>query len=623
MRKEDIAKQYEIHKLEIDWKDDTWIAFLTSCCTVSTILSVIVFSFISFRDPVADARVDCILIWETNATNYNYTKSFFPEISHYQGTNRFYLFLKQIWQLGQETRLRCKIGWALLGFDALLGTIIFMSMLFRTRAVLENRSDVDSISGDLTKSLTELKMKHKRVRYSCTLCPLRAQGCKSVAGLDLFLDLAVLVMWAHGGHRWWFVLSLFFQILSWRFYVVAYWWWASKVSAPLSVGRGMLLWLPVIGPSVAAFTAGFGALDIDKFGFCHGASLADMMSIDEHERLEFLDDVAHRSLTAVKIVIQELTIWNLSPELSRLCEIHARRNICELPSCHETGEALCMAVFTGNLVAARAALALGASPDYASSRGAWANNRVDIVQVDGKRKGTTVQVRKRRAFFALEIAMRKKDLAMAGLLLQNGAKVPKEVLMQFRGDRVVMEFFEAMQKGTTTNQGADNVEEGNVEPLHDRVELAQQEQDTQIATHPAPPPPQFSGDEKTNNREMGGLLGFLQQRQRQREQMQMLGVRRVRQNSVTWTRDKLARGAKAVFDFSRRHSLRTASSGRHQNRTSPDEMSEIMETGDEEGQRQQRDRPQEKGKNKAPLRLTGGGTQERYLPQAWVSEFDS
>jgi len=525
MRKEEIARQYEIHKIEVDWKDDTWIALLTSCCTASTILSVIIFSFISFRDPVADARVDCILIWDTNSTNYNYTKSFFPQISHYEGTNRFYLFLKGIWRLGQETRLRCQIGWALLGFDAFLGTIIFVAMLFKKREVITNRSDVESISDDLTKSLTELKMKHKRVRYSC----IRARSAlfrpflaffSLMPGLDIILDLAVLVMWAHGGHHWWFALSLFFQFLSWRFYVIAYWWWASKVSAPLSVGRGMLLWLPVIGPSVAAFTAGFGALNIDKFGFCHGASLSDLMSIDEHERLEFLDDVAHsgtllelfaifscplasfgicnqnaqdflkfmrEGVSLNSLVLSffcslfqsfpqsliQLRAWQTIPAyeldglsgtiligsilLSFFNLIRSSFNYILLQDllehsigCHDTGEALCMAVFTGNLAAARAALALGASPDYASSRGAWANNRVDIVQVDGKRKGTTVQVRKRRAFHALEIAMRKKDLAMAGLLLQNGAKVPKEVLTLFRRDKVVMEFFEAMQKGATS-----------------------------------------------------------------------------------------------------------------------------------------------------------------------------
>jgi len=120
---------------------------------------------------------------------------------------------------------------------------------------------------------------------------------------------------------------------------------------------------------------------------------------------------------------------------------------------------------------------------------------------------------------------------------------------------------------------------------------------------------------------MGGLLGYLQQRQQQREQTLRTGVRMERRNSLTWTRDKLARGAKAVYDYSRKHSLRSTVPGRHQNRTTPAELTEIEEASEPEGE--QTGAGDRTKASKKPRRLAGGGNQERYLPQAWVSEFDS
>eukprot|EP00961_Rhodomonas_salina_P105894 1426100-Rhodomonas_salina.1 len=45
-----------------------------------------------------------------------------------------------------------------------------------------------------------------------------------------------------------------------------------------------------------------------------------------------------------------------------------------------------MATFTGSLAAARIALDIGASPDYASSRGAWAKPAVEMLEAED---GTT------------------------------------------------------------------------------------------------------------------------------------------------------------------------------------------------------------------------------------------
>eukprot|EP00960_Hanusia_phi_P074812 768320-Hanusia_phi.AAC.10 len=110
------------------------------------------------------------------------------------------------------------------------------------------------------------------------------------------------------------------------------------------------------------------------------------MSIDEHERLEFLDDVAHRHCLEVVVVTNRMKDDDDDDDdndhdhdhdhdddendYNSKFDTHAVErclNCLQSSRARLLREALCMAVFTGNLAAARAALALGASPDYASS----------------------------------------------------------------------------------------------------------------------------------------------------------------------------------------------------------------------------------------------------------------
>jgi len=94
------------------------------------------------------------------------------------------------------------------------------------------------------------------------------------------------------------------------------------VSCALSLGTGMMLWVPVVGPRLAPRASGYGSIDADKIGMCVLSRLGDCLSLDRFERYSFWYDISHSGLCLEVLAFMALPsvpIWVMLHHVREAC----------------------------------------------------------------------------------------------------------------------------------------------------------------------------------------------------------------------------------------------------------------------------------------------------------------
>jgi len=120
-------------RLQVAWEDDAWLGATASCCAASFCIFVLLTVFLAEGTLHKNERVNCITVWEHNTTARSYLEDVVPDVFGLNGTEPWEVRLKDTLMFGGRTRLRCILGWTILGCLLAAGLFFFSFNLFARR----------------------------------------------------------------------------------------------------------------------------------------------------------------------------------------------------------------------------------------------------------------------------------------------------------------------------------------------------------------------------------------------------------------------------------------------------------------------------------------------------------
>jgi hypothetical protein len=324
-----------IARLQVAWEDDAWLGVTVSCCAASFCAFLLLAVFLAGGTLNKNERVNCVTVLEpldlnstlngTNATAGYLSSEVVQDVFRLNFSNASELWqtrLKDTWMLGGRTRLRCILGWVVMLCVLVAGLLMISVNLFarRVRVAFLGRHHRHHGGEGPAEPSTCLPWYCVYSRWLIGRPVLAVLTL--VPTLDFLSDILITVQWARGQHVWWLGLSGLILFLSWRFIFLAHWWWARKVSCALSLGTGMMLWVPVAGPRLALRASGYGSIDADKIGMCVLPRLGDCLSLDRFEQYSFWLDISHSGLCLEVLAFMALPaipIWVMSHHVREAC----------------------------------------------------------------------------------------------------------------------------------------------------------------------------------------------------------------------------------------------------------------------------------------------------------------